>query len=131
MSTPAASAREHSPCMGVRLCRACAAAYLGVSLDSFDDHARVALPAVRIGAKVGFLRPDLDTFAQSRREAPSAVRQSPRSGSAAASGTSVSPSQAGASLARRASEIADGLKPRSPRGGSRRTEPRAKSLRLV
>ena len=123
--------RQHTPCEGVRLCRACAAAYLGISIDTFDDHARASLPRVRIGARVGFLRDDLDAWARGRREAPSVGQQSPRSATEAASGTTASPSRDAGFMARRANEIDSELTLALPRGGTKRTGRRAKSLRLV
>lgn len=125
------AAREHKPCAGARLCRGCAAAYVGVSIDVFDERVRKDLPKVRIGAREGFLRTDLDAWLSARREAPCPVQQSQRSSSAGEPGTTRSRSEGSAFEARRASEIADGLKPISPRAGSRNTKGRASRLLLV
>lgn len=111
--------------------RAQAAEYLGVSLDAFDEHVRPHLPRVLIGARVRFLRADLDAWVASRREAPSAVQQSRSLSSAAESGTSASRSGGAGFEAQRASQIADELSPISPRAGMRNTRRRTSLLRLV
>lgn len=104
---------------------------MGVSLDAFDDHVRPTLPGVRIGARVRFLREDLDAWAKTHREAPSEDLRNLPCASAAGSGTTDSRSPASGTLARRVNELEDELKAYSPRGGTRRTGRSARSLQLV
>jgi hypothetical protein len=101
------------------------------SLDAFDDHVRPHLPRVPIGARVRFLRADLDAWLAARREAPSAVQQNRPSASEAASGTTASPSLDGVSLARQVSQLADELRVSSQLAGTRRTRRHGSRLRLV
>lgn len=101
------AAAKHKPCTGLRLCRACAAAAAGVSIDLFDQSVRPHLPIIRIGARVGFLRDDLVTWLRSQRESTCAA---PSSSSAPASGTTRSPSQASAHANPRIAAIARKLR---------------------
>lgn len=132
MSAEAASAREHPPCTGARLCRHCAAAHMGVSVDLFDEKVRPALPKVKIGARVGFLRADVDSWLLAQREAPSAVLGNPASSSVAVSTPTPSPSKgARGSVARRASEIEAELRASLQSDGTRPIGRQRSRLRLV
>jgi hypothetical protein len=81
--------------------------------------------------EIEFLRSDLDAWLTAQREAPSAVQENQAFASRAASGTSGSPSPASGTRVQLESGIGPELRPRLPRGGTKRTEKRTSSLHLV
>jgi hypothetical protein len=116
-------ARSGHVCTGAALCRFCAAEYLSIGVDLFDEEARKTLPVIRIGRRVAFRRAALDAWLLARQETPCRPGTSTHA-STRPSFTATSRSPASSSDDRLASEIERELMS-PPRGStSRRTAAR-------
>lgn len=111
-------------CKGPVLCRRCAAAYLGVSVDTIDDVVRPAgLPEVRVGGRVRLKRVDLDAWIVSHTVHPWQAHTS-IAGQGRGRGGAATPLPGGASAIRQVAEIEARLLRKRPVRTSRRTSAR-------